>query len=281
MAGRYGSSSNRRSRKRASAPRQNHRSLAVEPLEARRLLSITPELHGIGVEFMGDDASDSLFLQASPEGLLEFSQTGLANSFTSDLNPDAAGDQIFKLTEGFTITVDLSSGDDLLSLDASLISEMADPGCTLAFDGGSGDDAIRGADLDTTWNLTGPDAGQAAGVEFTNVENITGASSQNDAFVFQPGATITGEIVGGGGVNTLDFTPVEENLQFTLHEDGTVSVDSDPNMLSLLGVIPEDSLSMLVDSNTLRNVNNIDVIVAGDGDDTFALEGGGGIRGCR
>jgi hypothetical protein len=81
--------------------------------------------------------------------------------------------------------------------------------------GGQGSDTIVGPATDTTWSITGTNAGNIAGVAFTSFENLTGGTGA-DTFVFASGASVSGNITGGGGADTLNYsaytTPVNVNL---------------------------------------------------------------------
>jgi hypothetical protein len=79
------------------------------------------------------------------------------------------------------------------------------PGVPLTVHGGGGDTLI-GPDADSTWQVTGPDAGTLDGwVTFSSVANLTGGA-ENDTFQLLSGASVSGHIDGGGGFNTLDYT---------------------------------------------------------------------------
>jgi hypothetical protein len=69
---------------------------------------------------------------------------------------------------------------------------------------------------DATWDITGPSSGTVNGLTFSSFANLAG-SAGNDQFVFFPGGSVAGNIDGGGGTNTLDYsnltTPVILNLQ--------------------------------------------------------------------
>ena len=88
----------------------------------------------------------------------------------------------------------------------------------VTFDGGGSNDTLFGPDTDTTWTVSGPNAGTLGGlvpVVFTNVENLTGGSGA-DTFAFAPSGSVAGIIDGGGGTNALDYsaftTPIHTNL---------------------------------------------------------------------
>jgi hypothetical protein len=74
-----------------------------------------------------------------------------------------------------------------------------------SFVGGSGANTLVGPNTDTTWNITGSNAGNlTGGISFTAFQNLTGGSGA-DAFVVSDGAGVSGTIDGGGGANTLNF----------------------------------------------------------------------------
>ena len=81
--------------------------------------------------------------------------------------------------------------------------------------GGQASDTLVGPATDTTWKLSGGNAGTVPGFVFSGFENLTGGAG-NDTFVFANGANESGSIVGGGGADTLDYsaytTPVTVNL---------------------------------------------------------------------
>src|SRR5262249_56725814 len=66
-----------------------------------------------------------------------------------------------------------------------------------------------------TWDMIGANSGTVNGLTFSLFQNLTGGSS-NDQFVFFGGGSVSGNIDGGGGTNSLDYsnlmTPVTVNL---------------------------------------------------------------------
>lgn len=84
------------------------------------------------------------------------------------------------------------------------------------FFGSLGSDTLIGPDGGATWALSGLDSGSVAGVTYSSFENLTGGSGA-DSFAFQPGGGVSGNIDGGGGTDTLDYSllagPVTVNLQ--------------------------------------------------------------------
>ena len=52
---------------------------------------------------------------------------------------------------------------------------------------------------DTTWTVTGSGSGSVAGVSFSGVDTLRGSGDNEDTFVFDQGAAISGFIDGGAG----------------------------------------------------------------------------------
>ena len=85
--------------------------------------------------------------------------------------------------------------------------------------GGSGANTLTiGTNATTNWTITGANAGNVTGVTggFSNIQNLTGSTGTN-TFTFNNGASISGNLNGGGSVpNSLDVsaytTPVTINL---------------------------------------------------------------------
>ncbi|MBI2927688.1 MAG: PxKF domain-containing protein [Verrucomicrobia bacterium] len=121
--------------------------------------------------------------------------------------------------------------------------------------GGSGDwsildgaasDSLYGKDRANTWKITGNNAGTVSGLGFSNIENLTGRTS-DDLFVFANGAGVSGQIDGGIGSDTLDWSqfiaPPTVNTTGAGTLDGSRGTASNlgggfDNIESLLGVMP-------------------------------------------
>ena len=80
---------------------------------------------------------------------------------------------------------------------------------------------LTGQNVASAWNITSNDAGNISEggsdvLDFTNFGNLTGGT-QNDTFAFTNGKTVSGNVNGGGGYNTLSWsaytTPVSVNFQ--------------------------------------------------------------------
>ncbi|MDA8435110.1 MAG: hypothetical protein M0Z98_03915, partial [Actinomycetales bacterium] len=131
------------------------------------------------------------------------------------------------------------------------------------FDGGAGDDTLYGPPVaDLTWTVTGPGSGYVAGLSFTGVENLVGASDNRDTFVFQAGAIVSGWVDGGAG--GFDSLVLEGSYQTVVSapadaHSGLLVLDGTP--LFYTGLEP-------VDIGTSGNV----IYELGTHDDTLTLE---------
>src|SRR5260221_1081373 len=102
------------------------------------------------VSFYGTASADTLYLRVNG-GQLEFSATGIPDSYTSDLDPNTPGIQPLTITAATRITVNLGGGDDPLTLDASLTAALKASGGSLSFEGGDCMHSLAGPAPDTSW----------------------------------------------------------------------------------------------------------------------------------
>jgi hypothetical protein len=113
---------------------------------------------------------------------------------------------------------------------------------------GGGNNTLFGPNVNTTWSITGSNAGQLAGsgllpVNFTGVRNLTGGSAA-DTFFFSNGAGVTGNIDGGGGANMLDYLPYLTSVTVNLSAGTATGVGgSVANIQQLRGGQSDDTLT--------------------------------------
>ncbi|HEY2543998.1 MAG TPA: hypothetical protein VGH92_13225, partial [Gaiellaceae bacterium] len=103
-----------------------------------------------------------------------------------------------------SLTINFGSQGDTLSI-GDIHSVFTGP---ITVTGGAGNDTLAAPDVNGTWDITGIDGGTYTWtggplVTFTSVENLTGAATQNDAFTFETGGAVTGNIDAGGGTLTV------------------------------------------------------------------------------
>jgi hypothetical protein len=142
------------------------------------------------------------------------------------------------------------------------------------FDGTATTDMLIGNNANSTWSLTGFDAGTVGSVSFQGFANLTGGSG-NDVFQFSNGASVSGVIAGGGGTNTLNYSlyssGVYVNLQ-TLAASGTAGIANVQNATG--SAVGGDILVGGGNSNVLTENAGDNLVIGGGGSDT--LKGGSG-----
>ncbi len=188
-----------------------------------------------------------------------------------------------------------------------------------AITGSGADDTLVGPAENTVWHLDGPDSGTVHGMDFSGMENLTGADDTLDQFYLGGRASLTGVIAGGeGGFDTLFFhedrfssTGVNPDPQETgagnVELDGTVirytgmetpqitvegtdeerELTATPNADELVLRWSEDGTKLVLDSkNGFMSDVEFDhptgslVILLGPGNDRITIEAFGDGRGA-
>lgn len=162
-------------------------------------------------------------------------------------------------------------------------------------DGGSGFDTLAGPDGANAWNITGSNSGVLNGkVSFSSVENLTGASAQ-DNFVFADGADLDGTIDGGsGGPDTVDYSAASSDVTIALgvdvvHVDVLMGGSGSDTLIGLPDVttwnitspgggtvITEDEDCVLIAEVNFSDFENLSGSM---GDDSFLFVEGMGVQG--
>ncbi|MES9877434.1 MAG: DUF4347 domain-containing protein, partial [Candidatus Sedimenticola sp. 1PA] len=214
--------------------------------------------------------------------------------------------------------VEGTSHDDTLTGDAQANRLIGGAGDDL-LNGGAGEDTFNGGlGIDTvtyendphnvTVNLITGEATDGTGVTdtLTGVENLVG-SDHDDNLIGDVGINVLNggsgndilEGKGGadtyvfednwlddvaialddGAISTLDFSQVTTELFFTLHADGTVSVQDGENPLKGDENLPSDAGEAPDAVSTLDHVANIKALIGGEGSNTFIFEEGADFAG--
>ena len=137
------------------------------------------------------------------------------------------------LSEISEIVIEGTDADDTLTLDFG----AGDIDVPILFNAGDGEDTLRGPLTDSTWNINGPNSGDVEGVEFTDVENLTGAPDNEDTFVFEDGGSLSGSVDGGdGGYDSLDiqFSNIQSLVYEATGPDSGV-INADGNIIDFVG----------------------------------------------
>ena len=168
-------------------------------------------------------------------------------------------------------------------------------------DGGAGSDTVNYAFENTgvTADLSKGTATDGTGNRDTlaGIENLIG-SEQDDTLIGSDDNNVLSGLTGndtlsGGagddtyrfgddwgsdtlsddnGANTLDFSETTVDLNFTIHPDGSLSVDDSDGAWRHLTFIPESSLALISDASTLDDAFTFSHLVGGGGDNTFIFE---------
>ncbi|MCA9138115.1 MAG: hypothetical protein KDB00_15190, partial [Planctomycetales bacterium] len=144
-------------------------------------------------------------------------------------------------------------------------------GVVVEFIGGEGNDILNGPDMDALWQIiddTGRHAlvdpnSSAGGLSFFGIEDLQ-AGNGTDVFLFEPDALpIAGNIDGGGGVNSLDYSPFTTGVYVNIaagqadHVTGNVS-----SIASVIGGAGHDILIGSAGSDLSGGLGR-DLLIAG------------------
>ncbi|NEP01670.1 MAG: CHAT domain-containing protein [Symploca sp. SIO2E9] len=159
----------------------------------------------------------------------------------------------FTLNNGGRVTsIDGSEGDDSFILDG---------GTTSSIDGGGGSNTLVGRNTDNIWNLTGIDAGDIDGINFSLVQNLTGGT-EADTVIFNNGASISGDIKGETGNLTL----IGDEIDFGGPVSGTGDLSIEPSTSS-------QSIQLGTQLNQLQDGFSAIAIGKSDGSGRITLSG--------
>ena len=151
------------------------------------------------------------------------------------------------------VVVTGAEGNDALTVDYATPFDTP-----VLFDGGSGSDTLIGPDADSTWNVTGPDSGTVGGVNFSGIENLTGAADNQDTFVFDAGSSLSGRVEGGaGGFDTVVLsggTYLSMVFNATGPDSGTILRDAD--VLAYAGMEPVTVIQPTAVADLTFNLDN-------------------------
>lgn len=233
------------------------------------------------------------------------------NTFASFENlAGGPGDDTFSFQPGGSVAgnIDGSSGTNTLDYSALAgpitvnLTTDTGPGIggTFAnisnFIGSAGSDTLVGPAGTTAWSITSANAGIVGSDAFSSFENLTGGAG-DDTFAFQPGGNVSGNVDGGLGTNTLDYSalagPITVNLQ-TSKAPGIGGVFADisnfvgsagsdtligPNATTQWNITGANAGSVSGGSVTNDAFSSFENLTGGSGDDTFSIYDGGSLSG--
>ena len=166
---------------------------------------------------------------------------------------------------------------------------------TGTLNGGGGSNILVGPNLPSTFNITAKNAGNltsSTGVlNFTSIPNLTGGAQAN-VFAFSSGATIAGNLSGGTGGGTLNYTGYSTAVTVNLETNKVTGVTG--LATNLAGAIGGSGTSTLTGANTANTWNitgansgtvntfpfsEFGNLTGGTVSDTFTMESGGSLTG--
>ncbi|NER34040.1 MAG: hypothetical protein F6J93_08350 [Oscillatoria sp. SIO1A7] len=165
-------------------------------------------------------------------------------------------------------------------------------GTVTTIDGGAGNNSLTGDNTSNSWNLTGSNGGTLNGsLAFSNIQNLTGGTD-SDAFVFNDGASIDGNIdgnIGTGSTDTLNYSAYNSPVTVDLGNKTTTAVGGTIANIDralggttgnnrLIGDNTDNSWNISGtnsgDINGSFTFNTFENLVGGNSTDSFVLNGG-------
>jgi Ca2+-binding RTX toxin-like protein len=133
---------------------------------------------------------------------------------------------------------------------------------------------LAGPNTPSTWLLTGPNTVTLGAFTFSGIGNLHGGAAA-DRFVIETGASLSGQIDGGAGVNALDYSGYVGDITVDLPLGLASAVGGGVSHIQdITGSIGDDLLVGDANPNVLIGGTGRNVIIGGGGGDTIV--GGGG-----
>jgi len=121
----------------------------------------------------------------------------------------------------------------------------------------SGSDMLIGINDTNNWIITGANAGTAnsvlTSISFQGIENLVGGTV-SDRFKFSTGAFVSGTLSGGGGNNTLDYSPRSDAIQVNLQTSTATAIGG--GYISIQNLVgSSNTADKLIGTNATTNWN--------------------------
>jgi hypothetical protein len=160
--------------------------------------------------------------------------------------------------------------DDRLTIDGSFPSSLP-----ISFHGGMGTNTLIGPAADSTWTITGPDAGSVGSVQFTGIGNLTGRNG-TDEFNMLVGGSISGQIDGGDGDNTLSGPDTDNTWMLSGADAGMLNATRFAAIENITGGNAVDDFRMQNLESISGEIDGgagIDTLTGPDADNDWSLSG--------
>ncbi len=233
-------------------------------------------------KFIGSSGNNTLFLRSQTTCEITGSNTSAiySQNFTAFENLVGAAYDQFVFNPGGRLSGSVTGmgGNNVVSYEnlstAVTVNLAADTaqgiGGTFSgiskFFGGREADTLVGPNSATSWAIPGVNTINVLGLAFSNFPNIR-AGSGNDSFAISGAGELTGNIDGGGGVNSLSYSGYPGNVIVDLLLDGATAV--------LGGVHDIQNVTGGNGNNLLVGTTQANVLVGGSGRNILIGEGGG------
>jgi hypothetical protein len=171
-----------------------------------------------------------------------------------------------------TVGVQAGGGNDTFLVQQTPAGLNTPPAPAVTLDGGGGSNRVAGPNAPNVWMLTGQDAGALNNVTFSSVQNLTGGSN-TDLFQFNAGAGIDGQIDGGTGVATLDYSQYGSSAQVDLAAGLATGTGTVTNIHTVIGSPGDDVITgnLVADTLIYGNGGTDQLSGVGIGQTTFVL----------
>ena len=210
-------------------PRRRRGLERTEVLEFRRMLSVI--LNGTTVRIDATAVPDIVTINQNSAGV-SVTENGTVTTF----GPSKPVDGIYFFG---------GTGNDQVCIQGIL------SGTSLGVYGGSGVNTLISPNSTNLWQITGPNSGTLNGNTFTNMQNLTGGTS-NDTFQFGSAGFVAGTINGGGGVDALDYSHRNTGVVVNLATNSATAVGSGFTRITNVYGSSDNTDTLIGDNNTLN-----------------------------
>ncbi len=254
----------------------------------------------------GGNASDTLIASA-PTWTLTGSDTGFAGNFNfasiENLVGGPGGD-LFKFGLASSVSGMIDGGGGVNTLDYSQLpgpvtvnftthtaSRIGGAFANIQNVKGSLSTADTIVGPDASWLISGADAGSVNGLTYSSFENLQGTAF-TDTFTFLAGGLVSGNVNGGGGLDTLDYSQITTAVSINLTTHSATGIGGTfSNITSFVAGSGGSTVTGPAGSNTwlITGINTVSVagitltntpaITGGPGDDQFNFQSGGRLDG--
>lgn len=139
--------------------------------------------------------------------------------------------------------------------------------------GSSGPNTLTGANTTNTWNISGTNSGTVnATLAFSGFQNLTGGTG-NDTFAFASGGSVTGQVRGGGGSNTLDYSALSTSIAVDLSIGSATGIGGGVSaVFNVISSTGSSTITAYPSGSVITDVGDgADTLKGGPGNDTFIL----------